>query len=76
MTHYKKYKKHYTNADYIKHQRLRNESTTRAKEDKIIREVQAKNNFLDSRFYHRTSTNRKLQLRAEAYTIPLRVFGI
>ncbi len=76
MNYYKRKKKYYTLADFAIHLRLVRESTARAREDKLIREIEAKNSFIDSKYFHRTSKNRKLQLIAEANTIPLRAFGI
>ena len=54
---------------------LRHQATRRKIEDRIIREINKKTEFLDSQHNYSVNKARRNQLRAEAFTIPLEAFG-
>lgn len=71
---YIKKNKYYTVADFAIRLRVIHEVTTRAYEDKVIKEIKEKNNYVDSLRYLISNKIKKRQIRAEAHTIPLTVF--
>lgn len=67
-------KKEYTIADNAKFYRSRAERMASRREQKIIRKMVDKIKNLDSSYYHFMNKQKKRQLRAEAWVIPLEAF--